>query len=269
MKPSHPAAELFPLLEGAEFEQLVNDIREHGQREPIIVHDGMILDGRNRWRACEQLGIEPAVERWDGTGTPEQFVISRNIMRRHLTSSQRAWLMSELTNLRHGQHPEKKNKKEDLANTRSPTMTVSEAAEMANVPEAHIYDAKAVRERGTSEQKDAVASGRIGVRKAADQIRGTAKKPKPRKKNAKLADTGKNPERIQRQREKAKIWAQIKDPLIALTSLPRAADVVAIVRSYDKKGLVDERLASALQWLKDFDHEWRKESRGENREDAA
>jgi hypothetical protein len=47
----HPYAELFPLLEGRAFEELKADIREHGQREPIIIHNEKILDGRNRWRA--------------------------------------------------------------------------------------------------------------------------------------------------------------------------------------------------------------------------
>lgn len=141
---------------------------------------------------------------------------------------------------------------------------------MGQVDRSQVESAKVVRERGTRDQQAAVASGQIGLRKAADQIRGTTKKPKKKKKNAKLADTGKNPERIQRQREQAKIWARIKDPLIGLTSLPRAADVVALVRAHGQRTrLVDERLASALQWLKDFEHEWRKESRGENREDAA
>ncbi len=56
MKP-HPAAAVFPPLEGADLEALTRDIEQNGQLEPIVVHDETILDGNSRFAACLALGI--------------------------------------------------------------------------------------------------------------------------------------------------------------------------------------------------------------------
>ena len=85
----HPAAEVFPLLSGKEFTALVADIKEHGQIDPILVLDGMVLDGRNRWRACKEAGVEPKLKDWTG-GNPWDFVWSKNAERRHLEPGQKA-----------------------------------------------------------------------------------------------------------------------------------------------------------------------------------
>ncbi len=89
----HPLCTLFPRLSGAEFESLKNDIRENGLREPIIIHDGMILDGGNRYRACLEIGIEPGVMKFGG-GNLVSYVISANLHRRHLTPGQQAAIVA-------------------------------------------------------------------------------------------------------------------------------------------------------------------------------
>ncbi len=65
------------------------DIREHGLREPITLHpDGSILDGRNRYRACQKAGVEPRFRTVKDDLLA--FVISENIRRRHLQKAQGA-----------------------------------------------------------------------------------------------------------------------------------------------------------------------------------
>ena len=90
----HEISSYLPLLEGEEFDALVEDIKQFGQIEPAVLFEGKIIDGRNRYRACKQLGIELIVREWNPsefTGmTPLQFVISENIMRRHLNTAQKS-----------------------------------------------------------------------------------------------------------------------------------------------------------------------------------
>ncbi len=91
----HPYSDLFPLMEGEELNKLVGDIRQHGLLEPITLYAGKILDGRNRYRACQRLKIQPATKDYDGD-TPVAFVIAKNLHRRHLTQSQLAAIALDL-----------------------------------------------------------------------------------------------------------------------------------------------------------------------------
>ena len=90
----HETSSYLPLLEGEEFDDLVEDIRQFGQIEPATLYEGKIIDGRNRYRACQLLNIELKVREWkpsEATGlTPLQYVISENIVRRHLNPAQKS-----------------------------------------------------------------------------------------------------------------------------------------------------------------------------------
>jgi SAM-dependent methyltransferase len=92
----HDVCKLFPMMGEDEYRALVEDIRQHGLREPIVVWQGKIVDGRNRYRACMELGIEPQYREWDGRGSLTAFVVSQNLHRRHLTASQRAVIALEI-----------------------------------------------------------------------------------------------------------------------------------------------------------------------------
>jgi len=90
----HPVLELFPQMPQDEFEQLKQDIQEHGQVEAIVVTgDDVLLDGRQRCRACEELGTEPMVVVRTASGISDaEFIWAKNFRRRHLTADQRAVL---------------------------------------------------------------------------------------------------------------------------------------------------------------------------------
>jgi N6-adenosine-specific RNA methylase IME4 len=90
---AHSVANLFPMMNNDEYAALVADIHQHGQREPIWLLDGQIIDGRNRWQACRDLGIQPITRNYTGatdTASLIAFVVSLNLKRRHLNSGQLA-----------------------------------------------------------------------------------------------------------------------------------------------------------------------------------
>lgn len=92
----HPLASLFPEMGPEDYEKLRDDIKENGLIESIWLHpDGRIIDGRHRHRACSELGIEPKTRTYQGE-SPTLFVVSLNLARRHLSSSQKALLSIEL-----------------------------------------------------------------------------------------------------------------------------------------------------------------------------
>jgi hypothetical protein len=87
----HPIADIFPLLEGDEFDSLVESIGARGLLNAIWLHpDGSIIDGRNRERACARAGVEPRYQTWDGKGSLAAFVFAQNFERRHLSATLKA-----------------------------------------------------------------------------------------------------------------------------------------------------------------------------------
>lgn len=87
---AHPFADRFPMLGTEELERLAADIAENGLQHPIVLDiDGRILDGRNRWAACEIAGVTPETVLYEGDDLAA-FVLSANVARRHLTTGQQA-----------------------------------------------------------------------------------------------------------------------------------------------------------------------------------
>jgi N6-adenosine-specific RNA methylase IME4 len=152
----HPLADIFPLIEGAEFDELIADIKANGLLEPIVVYEEMILDGRNRYRACLAAGVEPTLTPFRGDD-PVAFVISANLRRRHLDESQRAMVAAKLATLKDGQRG-------DLVQG----LPIGRASELLNVGERSVARARDVQDHGVPELIHAVEQGSVSVSAAAD-----------------------------------------------------------------------------------------------------
>ena len=174
MPPIHPAATIFPMLPEPQLRELAEDIRINGQRDPVILWRGQLLDGRNRWMACDRAGVEPKIERRDNITDPVAFVVSVNIHRRHLDESQRAMAAARArTLLTQPPEPEPQlsieaaNLPAPAGEPARPAMTYSDATAMLRVSERSVRHAKLVLATGIPELAQRVDAGQTAVSAAA------------------------------------------------------------------------------------------------------
>jgi hypothetical protein len=202
--PVHPLAELFPLIDGEDFSAFAEDIRLNGVVDKIVLLDGAILDGRNRFnvlthlvesgevlgsgwghRAGEPLDAEhlDADNPWfcrfnrDVDGDPLSWVLSKNLKRRHLNESQRAMVAAKLKTMKLGDNQHRQGPPiggpsiEPLPVYVPPVGGISAqaAAKLLNVGARSVERASSVLNDGTAEVQHAVEQGKLAV-SAAEKI---------------------------------------------------------------------------------------------------
>ena len=102
----HYLSAIFPDMQPAEYTALCNSIREHGQVHPIIVFQGQVLDGWQRYRALSELGIDPRIEPFFGDETDAfAYVVAVNVCRSNPTPDQLAMVAADVEAMRSGTGP--------------------------------------------------------------------------------------------------------------------------------------------------------------------
>jgi hypothetical protein len=93
----HELADFYPMQDPARFHELVEGMRQSGYRDefPIVLYEGKILDGRNRYRAALEAGVEPFIVQFSGED-PVEFVIQANSNRRDLEPGQRVAILDKI-----------------------------------------------------------------------------------------------------------------------------------------------------------------------------
>lgn len=92
----HPAANEFPMLDAKRHAELLADIATNGQRETIKLYRGTVLDGRNRLKACQELGLTPKTATLPDDTDPWAYVWSLNGARRDLVDEQRYLIWADV-----------------------------------------------------------------------------------------------------------------------------------------------------------------------------
>jgi hypothetical protein len=216
--PFHEAANIFPMIEGEEFQSLINDIRKNGQQEAIWTYQGKIIDGRNRYNAILRLQeqgspIVPKFREWSGKGNLTSFVVSLNLHRRHLNESQRALIASKLA------PPTKGRPKQKSANSR---ISQTEAAQMLNVSRRTVQEAAKVVKHGDEKLVDSVKSGEMSVAAASQTVDAAKKYPEIAATVARpkdLATISKNLDKLPEPVRKEKIKKFVKGDLPTIREL--------------------------------------------------
>ena len=169
----HPLANIFPMMDKAALAELAADIKTESQREPITLWQDQIIDGRNRYAACDIAGVEPIFKRIDFPGGDAEalaYVLSRNLKRRHLTVAQRSVIAAKVATLRKGSN-------QHTAGAVSSTQT--QAAEMLKVSVDSVQRARVVLDHGSPGLVAAVEAGETSLRKAAETARRDAEPQAP------------------------------------------------------------------------------------------
>lgn len=176
----HEYANIFPMMNANDMRSLLEDMKANGydKSAPIVLYEGKILDGRNRYAAANQLGIEPAFVEFEG-GDPVLFAVRYNLNRRHLTDGQRAAVAAKLANLTRGdfhgnQHVVSANLQipefAELSVPTKPKISQADAADMLNVSERSVATVKAV-EKAAPELVDKILAGEITPHAAYQQVK--------------------------------------------------------------------------------------------------
>lgn len=149
----HRLSGLFGDMPEDDFEKLVKSIEANGFLDPIIrTLDGQILDGWHRYFAGTRLNLLRKLRfiEWDEEkeGNPRDFVIARNVDRRHLTSGQRAAAVVEANEwLEKG---DVDSQRDGVSNDTPQPKSTAELAKASNTSTATVNRAKAVSRLGRS-----------------------------------------------------------------------------------------------------------------------
>ena len=161
MYQQHPLSAAFPAMSAEDFQGLKDSIENIGVQNPITIFEGMVVDGWNRYKAANELGMDCPSKDLDNWIDPVAFVRAQNKDRRHLPLS--AWALIEVS-LREW----KPSHRPDKGELSSPLQTSNqEMADAVGVTKRTIQQAKAVQSNATAEVIAAVKSGEIGLPKAA------------------------------------------------------------------------------------------------------
>lgn len=277
----HKIAEMFPFMSEEEFKEFKEDIKKNGLQEPIVLYEGKILDGRNRYNACKELNIEPETKVFSGKD-PTTYIISKNLFRRHLNLYQKTKIAMLLLPKYAKEARKQQGKRTDLSmnskKSLKPIDAVKEACRVVGIGTSSYYQSKFVQEKIEERRKSSLEGkylaegmeeqlegGEVTLNRAYDDyqfIESEKEKAKRKKEDAKIEAARQEVERqkvLKEKREARKTKKEklkLEEPLILWENLKKAineySDWYSIYGNHLKDKAIfalDERIGQACDVL--------------------
>ena len=173
----HEYAKMFPAASDDELADMAEDIKQRGLLCPIVMYEDKVIDGRNRLRACELAGVSPRFHQYTGTD-PLGDVISWNLKRRHLSTSQKAAMAVTIKPMFEEQAKERQRAAggdhkavvADLPQADAGKKSRDQAAAAVGVSPRIVQDAEYVAKH-SPELAEKVKAGEITVNAAKEEVK--------------------------------------------------------------------------------------------------
>lgn len=185
---------LIPALSAEEYKQLEENILHDGIRDALIVWNGVLLDGHNRYKIAQKHGLTYNVQEmnFDSRADAERWVILNQFGRRNLSAYDRSILALRLKPIIAAQAKEQQIRKPDfvcqISDKQKPIDTKKEIAKAAGVSHDTIAKVEKIETQASPEIKAAVKSGEMSINQAYQATRREEKKAEVQKRIEEYAE---------------------------------------------------------------------------------
>ena len=177
---------LIPPLTAEEFTQLENNCISEGIRDAILIWDGFIIDGHNRYEIAKKHGLDFATieKSFQSEQDVKEWMILNQFGRRNLSKYQRSVLALELEDVfreraRENQKISGENFGKGCQISDKPIDVIDtkkELAKIADVSHDTIAKVKKIESKATPEIKEQLSKGELSINEVYQDIRKEEKK---------------------------------------------------------------------------------------------
>jgi N6-adenosine-specific RNA methylase IME4 len=175
---------LIPALTTEEYKQLEANILSEGIRDPLVIWNGYLVDGHNRYAiACEHdLDYKTVNKDFKDSTAVKEWMILNQFGRRNLSNYQRSVLALQLEEVFSAKAKENQKLSEGKGIQKSEylkgpeVVTIKEVAKVANVSHDSIAKVKKIEAVATPEVKAQLSTGELSINQAYQEIKKEEKK---------------------------------------------------------------------------------------------